>query len=1050
MKTKLLFSLWTIFFTSILSSYAQNFPSCGGTFTDPAGPNANYASNTDSTVTICPDNTGDNVTVTFTAFDVEATWDALYVFNGDSTSATQIASTNGAANVPGGLAGGFWGTTLPGPFTSSNASGCLTFRFRSDNAVNRAGWVANVTCTSPPACPQPFSLALTNVTPSGTTLTWTEAGAATEWQVIALPCGSAPPTANTSGTNVTTNSYSFTSLSSSTCYNTYVRAMCNATEVSDWSGPLTFTTLMEPVVCGGLFVDNGGSNANYLNSSDVTTTICPNNPGDLVTVTFTAFNTEATWDALYVYNGNSIAASQITSTNPAGNVPGGLPGGFWGTAIPGPFTSSSQDGCLTFRFRSDNTVNRPGWIANVTCAPPPTCPRPTALTISGITNTSLTVGWNEIGSATNWDIIVLPTGSPAPNANSTGFIATTVNPFVITGLSPNTCYTIYARAVCSASDLSDWSVGVSACTQPLPPICGGQFVDNGGPNANYANSSDNTYTICPTIPGELVTVVFTSFDTEATWDALYVFDGNSINAPQIPSSNAAANVPGGLPGGYWGTTIPGPFTSSSPDGCLTFRFRSDNTVNRPGWIANVTCAPDADKIVLVAFVDDNNNGIRDTGETLFPNGSFIYQQNDSGTNISGYSPTGQYALYDTNPNNTYDFSYELLPEYTTYYATTGITYNDMSIAVGSGTQFLYFPVTLTQTYADLSISIAPLSPPRPALTYQNRIIYKNIGLAASDGTVTFVKPSQVTINTVSQAGVVNNANGFTYNFTNLQPNETRIITVTMTVPPSPTVNLNDLLTATATITAIASDINLVNNTNTNSQIVVNSWDPNDKMEAHGDKIRINEFTADDYLYYTIRFQNNGTASAIDVHIEDLLDSQLNEESVRMVSASHNYTMTRNGNHLEWEFKNIYLPSSLVNVNGSMGFVQFKIKANPGFQVGDIIPNNASIIFDSNPAIVTNTFNTKFLNALSNTTFADGNLVLYPNPATNNVQISLTNTTETIDTIVLYNLLGKTVKTVQAQSNELINLNVSDLSKGVYLVEINTENHLKTIKKLVIQ
>lgn len=1049
MKTKLLFTLWATLLVSIFSANAQA-PTCGGTFTDPEGPNANYALNTDYTETICPNNPGELVTVTFTAFDVEATWDALYVFNGDTTTSPQIASTNGAANVPGGLAGGFWGTALPGPFTSSDASGCLTFRFRSDNVVNLAGWIANVTCGVPSACPQPVSLTSTNISASGATIAWTESGTATEWQVIAVPCGLTPPTANTSGTNVTTNSYTFSGQIASTCYNVYVRAMCNATEMSNWSGPLTYTTLIGPAVCGGLFVDNGGPNANYLNNSDVTTTICPNNPGDLVTVTFTAFNTEATWDALYVYNGNSIASPQIGSGNPAANVPGSVMGGFWGTAIPGPFTSSSQDGCLTFRFRSDNTINRSGWIANVTCAPPPTCPRPTALTISGITTTSLTVGWNESGSATNWDIIVLPSGSPVPNANATGFITTTVNPFVITGLSPNSCYTIYARAVCSASDSSDWSVGVSVCTQQLPPVCGGQFVDNGGPNANYSNNSDNTYTICPTIPGELVTVVFSSFNTEANWDALYVFDGNSINATQISSPNTGANVPGGLPGGYWGTTIPGPFTSSSPDGCLTFRFRSDSSVTGAGWVADVTCNPDADKIVLVAFVDDNNNGVRDTGEILFPNGSFIYQQNDSGTNMNGYSPTGQFALYDTNPTNSYDFSYELLPEYVPYYAATPTTYSNISIAVGSGTQFLYFPVTLTQTYADLSISIAPVSPPRPALNYQNRIIYKNIGLGASDGTVTFIKPSQVTISNVSQAGVVNNANGFTYNFTNLQPNETRIITVTMTVPPSPTVNLNDLLTATATITAIASDINLVNNSNTNSQIVVNSWDPNDKMEAHGDKIRINEFTADDYLYYTIRFQNNGTASAIDIRIEDLLDSQLDEESVRMVSASHNYTMTRNGNHLEWEFKNIYLPSSTVNANGSNGYVQFKIKANPGFQVGDIIPNNASIIFDSNPAIITNTFNTKFLNALSNATFDDGNLVLYPNPATNNVQISLVNTTENISAIVLYDMLGKAIKTIPVQSNETINLNVSDLSKGVYLVEINTENNLKTIKKLVIQ
>lgn len=1046
MNKKLLLIFWAILFGTIFSSYAQA-PVCGGTFTDPAGPNANYVDNSDYTETICPVNPGDLVTVTFTAFNTEATWDALYVFNGNSIAAPQIASANPASNVPGGLAGGYWGTVIPGPFTSSSPDGCLTFRFRSDNTQTRAGWIANVTCGPPPTCPQPTALIATNITTNSATLGWTENGSATSWEVIVLPCGSPAPTAVSSGTITTTNPYLLEGLNALTCYDVYVRAICPDNDLSTWCYA-AFTTPIGPPVCGGIFTDPGGLN-NYPNNADVTTTICPTIPGEVVTVTFTAFNTEANWDALYVFDGNSIVAPQIASTNPAGNVPGGLAGGFWGTVIPGPFTSTSPDGCLTFRFRSDTTQTRAGCMANITCAPPPTCPRPTSLTITQVSTTSFTLNWLNNSTATTWEYIVLPVGSPQPLANSVGTL-TTVNPAVANGLVANTCYTVYVRAICSESDWSEWSVGATVCTQPEPPVCGGTFVDNGGSNANYANNSENTYTICPTNAGEVLTVIFNAFEVEATWDALYVFDGNSIAAPQIASSNPAGNIPGGLAGGYWGNTLPGPFTSTSPDGCLTFLFRSDNVIAQAGWIADVICAPDADKILLVAFVDDNSNGIKDTGESLFPNGNFVYQQNDSGTDINGYSPTGQFALYDANPTNTYDFSYQLQPEYAAYYAVAATTYNDISIAVGSGTQFLYFPVTLTQPYTDLSISIAPLSAPRPTLNYQNKIIYKNNGVAATGGTVTFIKPAPVTVSNVSQTGITTNPNGFTYNFTNLQPNETRTIIVTMTVPAIPTVSLNQLLTADATITAVANDINLVNNSSTNSQAVVNSWDPNDKMESHGDKIRINEFTADDYLFYTVRFQNDGTASAIDIRLEDLLDSQLDEESVRMVSASHNYTMRRTGNLLEWEFKNIYLPSSTVNANGSNGYVQFKIKANPGFQVGDLIPNNASIYFDANPAVVTNTFNTKFINALDNASFDDHNLVLYPNPATHNVQISLINSAENISSIVLFDVLGKAVKKVPVQSNENITVDVSNLSKGVYLVEINTENNLKTIKKLVIQ
>jgi hypothetical protein len=1050
MKKTLLLTFFL--FLGILNTNSQV---CGGTFTDPAGPNANYANSSDYTVTICPVNPGDRVTVTFTAFNTETNYDALYVFNGNSTAAPLFASTNAAGNVPGGLAGGYWGTTIPGPFTSTSADGCLTFRFRSDATDVRAGWIANITCSPIPSCSAPTSLSYNSVTPNSITLNWTQpinpdAGIASTWEVIALPCGSPYPADTTSGMLfTTTNPFTLTGLLPATCYSICVRAVCSATSNSSWTCFNNVTTATAPPVCGGQFVDNGGINASYLLNSDVTTTICPTNPGEMVTVTFSSFNTEATYDALYVFDGNAIAATQLASSNAASNVPGGLAGGYWGTAIPGPFTATNTTGCLTFRFRSDEIIQNAGWIADVTCAPPPSCPKPNILSVSNVGTTFASLGWQEVGSATQWEIVVLAAGAPAPSATTVG-TPTSVNPTQITGLLPNTCYTFYVRAICSETDKSLWMGGYNFCTQIAPPACGGQFVDNGGANANYANNSDNTYTICPPNAGEIVSVVFSSFNLEATWDALYVFDGNSIAAPQIASSNPAGNVPGGLAGGYWGTIIPGPFTSSSPDGCLTFRFRSDNTGTRTGWLANVNCAQDTDKIVLISFIDANNNGIRDTGEQLFSNGSFLYQQNNDGTDINGYSPIGQFALYDSNPVNTYNFSYQVQSGYASYFSSGTTTYSNINIPTGSGTQFLYFPVTLLQSYNDVTISIAPISAPRPGMTYINKITYRNLGVEAASGTITFAKPTQVTTYNVSQTGTVTNVSGFTYAYTNLLPNETRSFLVTMTVPLVPIVNINGLLTDTVSISSSGNDINLTNNSNTNSQIVVNSLDPNDKIESRGKTIPFNQFAQDDYFFYTIRFQNNGTADAIDVRIEDVLNAKIDETSILMVSSSHNYTLKRINNQLVWSFKNIFLSPSGLNENGSKGYVQFKVKLKPGFQAGDIIPNNASIYFDTNPAIVTATFNSKFTVPLAVSDFDANSLILYPNPAHNTVQLDLINTNEPIRKVVFYDILGKVVKVVSTTATNSLTLDVSDLAKGIYLVEIASENNFIVTKKLILQ
>jgi len=363
---------------------------------------------------------------------------------------------------------------------------------------------------------------------------------------------------------------------------------------------------------------------------------------------------------------------------------------------------------------------------------------------------------------------------------------------------------------------------------------------------------------------------------------------------------------------------------------------------------------------------------------------------------------------------------------------------------------LYFPITLTQTYNDVSVSLVPVSGPRPGLTYINKIVYKNLGIAAASGTLTFVKPTPVAIINVSQTGTVTNTTGFTYAYTNLLPNETRYIDVTMSVPSLPTVSLNQLLTATASTTVPANDIDSVNNNTSNSQIILNSYDPNDKMESRGDKIVFSSFAPDDYFYYTIRFQNNGTANAIDVNIQDLLNIKIDEETIRMISASHNYTMTRINNAIEWNFKNIQLVPATVSPELSKGFVYFKVKLKPGFTVGTLIPNNASILFDSNPAIVTNTFNTKFINALSTTNFELGDFVMYPNPADSNVHISLKNANENIESLTITDVLGKTIKNIKNITSNEMNVDVSNLTRGVYFVEITSENKMKLVKKLVIQ
>ena len=1449
MKKLLLLIVFTVFFASITSAVAQApAPVCGGVFTDPTGPNSNYLDNTDYTVTIYPTNPGELVTVTFSTFNTEANYDGLYVFDGNSINAPQIASSNPASSVPGALAGAFWGTSVPGPFTSSSADGSLTFRFRSDSSVNYSGWIANVSCGPAPTCLKPTAVNVAPISFNSATINWTDINNASQWEVLVLPatstspsvtqsgvlCSTNPytvsglnpatayvayvrticsntdtsawsspvyfststctvpsnilvsgittssatinwnasnvasqwevivqssnvqyPTATSTGTVVTTNSYQVTGLSLNSVYNVFVRSDCDATNSSAWSNAIAFTTAPPVVpapVCGGQFIDNGGITTNYVNNSNVTYTICPNNPTDAVTVNFTQFSTEATWDALYVYNGNSATATQMSSMNAGGNVPGGLSGGYWGTTIPGPFTASNPTGCLTFVFISDSSVNAPGWVADVVCAPAPTCPKPYSVVATNINYNSATIGWTESGSATQWEIIVQPVTASVPTATSTG-VMTTTNSYAATGLNFGTFYAVYVRSLCSPTDTSNWSniatFSTTSCSAPLNPLVNtitqnsatvtwtsnnlGSYEVYLSPTAttpsaatsgtvvstnsyqitglncdtvyyvfvrtncnttinspwssfctfstsscfaagfplNLSTCSDNPqscfdftnnsslimanlnpidYTISyyptlidaqndtnaianttaycvtglQTIYSKITNIVTLQFqiksftvnsstiNTTATSltamsqcddnnDGLVVFDltvasaqinttnpiiyystltdaqngtnpilnpsafSVSVTVPAttvyivesivgqcdnlysmalqslsgcnlahncnqanslcsslgVPFTNTHQGLSTGTMGCLYTTPNPtwfylpvsspgminltveqssninftsgmldvdyivyGPFTdpvtpcatslttsnivSCSYSASATehpvipnaqvgqyYLLMTTNYSNQAGFIRismdnSSSASIDCSGLRLNAFLDTNNNGSQDSGESNFPLGQFHYDVN-SGISHNITSPTGIYNIYDTSGTNSYNLSYTIDPSYTSMYSLSTSSYSNVNVVVGGGMTTYNFPVTSLQNYDDLAITIVPLTAPRAGWYYTDQIVYSNLGSQTiPSGTITFTNNPGTTFNTISQSGVVMSPTGFTYDFTNLLPFETRTINVGLWVPTLPTVAIGQLMTNTASIVPIATDVVPANNSSTSSQAIIASFDPNDKTESHGDKILVSSFTASDYLYYTIRFENTGSISALNINVNDVLDSKLDETTVKMMAASHNYTLDRMGNNLTWKFENIQLPVSVADTEIGKGYVTFGVKPKAGYSAGDIIPNTASIYFDSNPAIITNTFTTQFVSTLSTAMFAGNGFILYPNPATNNITISLINPTDTINAVTIYDVLGKNIKEVRNLSTMETSLDVSTLARGVYMVETKTTSGLKQTQKLIVK
>ena len=142
------------------------------------------------------------------------------------------------------------------------------------------------------------------------------------------------------------------------------------------------------------------------------------------------------------------------------------------------------------------------------------------------------------------------------------------------------------------------------------------------------------------------------------------------------------------------------------------------------------------------------------------------------------------------------------------------------------------------------------------------------------------------------------------------------------------------------------------------------YDPNDKSVEPSGMGPSGVIPIDtEWLTYTVRFQNTGNDTAFSVVVHDLLDPNLQRGSLQVLSTSHELTeMTMNaGGLVSFHFDNILLPDSTTNEQESHGHVRFRLHLADGLELGTEVTNSASIHFDLNPPVITNTV----LNTLQN-------------------------------------------------------------------------------------
>lgn len=119
------------------------------------------------------------------------------------------------------------------------------------------------------------------------------------------------------------------------------------------------------------------------------------------------------------------------------------------------------------------------------------CNTPTNLAVSTPYPTAVLLSWTENGTATLWEIAVVPdfyVGAPLP---TNPMLVAYSTPFLIPGFPPAYgCYAFFVRSVCSLSSYSSWTaVGSSGCSTNVYAYL------NTLSNANF--SLDDFFTVTP-------------------------------------------------------------------------------------------------------------------------------------------------------------------------------------------------------------------------------------------------------------------------------------------------------------------------------------------------------------------------------------------------------------------------------------------------------------------------------------------------------------------------------------------------------------------------
>ncbi len=466
--------------------------------------------------------------------------------------------------------------------------------------------------------------------------------------------------------------------------------------------------------------------------------------------------------------------------------------------------------------------------------------------------------------------------------------------------------------------------------------------------------------------------------------------------------------------------------SWSPSGCDRQNFLRGYT---DLWMMSIS--ENYNEITGNVFTDMNSNSIQDSGDFIPQN--LKIQTNDSNY-FSFISYDGTYKMLVE--DNTYNFLPDSNPYFGVNPALNTAAFTGFK-QIDSLNNFILHPYVFIQ---DLKITLAPPALVRPGFNASYMISCENKGTVPVPAQIYFKLFPNTTYVSSTSTPVLLTPDSVMWDTGVINPGQSKLIQVTIKLDTI--IQVGDILNSYAQALPIATDFAPSDNNATWESIVRGSMDPNDIL-VDKRTIEYSTLPSNPTLRYTIRFQNTGNAPATIVNIINNLPIKLLDATFELEASSHpvNIEYTKNSRMLKFDFPGILLPDSGTNNEQSMGFVQYSIRPLTNLVPGDSIRNKALIYFDYNSPVITNYAITAIVQTTSvEEVVANGKLKVYPNPATNVLNISLPEGVQP-GIIMVYDLQGRLIGQEKVnQVNEMYQMSLQALDPGMYTIQFISGNN----------